>query len=422
MRLIYFSLKDIARRPTENILVLVGISFAVAAIFILSSLRLGITNTLYESAVKKNPLSQITIRSGGSSFLKLLESKQKTLGESDIEEIKKNPAVRIIAPHMLYQNLASVELELMDQTLQTDSLIFGISKETIEDDLPAGIAWKDPSDGSPVPVLISRKLIDFYNFSLASSAGLPQLDEDSFKDKTIKILPGYSSFFSANGEIKKVLEGRIVGFSDKVDLIGATIPIETVEILNAEEGRAQKSFNKLFVTLDSPASVDLVTQELEEKGYRVTSLQREFKEVSRSLKYVEIIIFVLSGIILVSSILLIGNSIWMTLLRRTKELGIMRAIGATRGSLYLIFFIEAVITGFIGGIIGTLIGKASTFIFQKLLANQITLASVSIEDLFASTWSFSGWLLLVSVALSILASGIPIFIICKKEPRMLFIK
>lgn len=415
-----FIWKDLTRRTQELWLVILGVGFAVCAVFILFALRIGIEQTLFEAQEKKNPLSEITVYGGSGTFLKLLgASQQKTLDSQTIQTFEKIPHVRRALPHTVYQNLASVEVEILGQTLQTDTLIFGMPRDVIENDLPADESW---TDSKTIPVLVSRKLIDFYNLSLAPGAGLPNLSEEMFKGKNIKIYPGYSSFFANQEKPKKILDGLVVGFSDRVDLVGITAPLEAVRNLNAGEGKTADTYNKVFLSLDSPRSVETVSKQLESEGYRVTSLQKEFKDVSRSLKYVEIIFFILSAVILAIALLLIGNTFWSQLLKRRQELGILRAIGATRLSLSGIFFLEAVGIGLIGAVIGIGIGEAAIFLFQKILVKNFALASLSIEKIFFPSLKLIIGLLLITPLLTAIASGIPIIKTLKKSPRALFVK
>lgn len=405
------------RRRGELSLKLLGIAFAVAATFILFSLKFGIEQSLFEAAERKNPLSQITIYGESGTLLKFLGAgKQKILNPETLETFKQMPEVKSVSPHLVYQNLASVELEILGQVLQTDSLVFGMEWALIEEEL--GIKNND----TPIPVIISKKLIDLYNLSLAPGAGLPALSEETFKGKNIKILPGYSSFFPNRNEAKKILQGRVVGFSDRVDLIGVTVPIDVVQKLNKEENLGKETYNKAFLTLDSPRSVESVTKKLESEGYRVTSLQKEFKEVGRSIQYVEIILFILSGIILATSLLLIGNSFWSQLSRRTSELGILRAIGATKGKLTNLFIIEAAFAGFIGGAFGILLGIGAIQIFQRILGKTFYLASVPLETIFFFSPLLLVSLIIASPILSVIASLIPIIKTFNQPPRMLFVK
>lgn len=420
-----FLWKDIIRRPGELFFILLGIAFGIAATFILFSLRFGIEKTLFTAAVSKNPLSEITLYgSPGNALLKVLGGgKEKTLTQETIQEIEKAPLVKKVTPHLIYKNLASVEINILGNTIQTDSLIFGAPGEVVQNDLPADMKWQVPENpDTPLPVIVSRKLIDLYNLSIASGTGLPLLEEKTFIGSSIKIFPGFSSFLNRGKDPSLALHGKIVGFSDRVDLIGITLPIEKVRMLNSAEGTQTETYNKLFVTLESSRAVPQATEFFEKQGFRVTSLQKEFTDVSRSLNFIEIILFILTGIILAIAIILIANTFWTSLFKRRKELGILRAIGAKRTHLLGIFLSEAIFIGLLGGVLGIFIGYLSTILFQSLLSEAFRFSSLALSTVFDHSRKLTLALLIISPLLAGVASIFPIIKTVYQPPRSLFIQ
>ena len=55
----------------------------------------------------------------------------------------------------------------------------------------------------------------------------------------------------------------------------------------------------------------------------------------------------------------IANSLFLSIHERTRELGVLRAIGTTRGQIRRVIRYESVITSVIGGLLGTLVGSPS---------------------------------------------------------------
>ncbi|MEK7524593.1 MAG: ABC transporter permease [Patescibacteria group bacterium] len=420
MSLLSLIFKNVLRRKSELAFLLIAIAFGVAAVFILFSLRLGIEQTLFGSSKMQNRLSELTVYgSSGSPFFNFFGAKSKSLNDEAIIQIQKIPHVISVSKSLTYQNLASIELNLAGQKIQTDSLIFGLERHVVAQDLPPQIAW----DGSenPIPVLISSKLIDFYNLSLAPGAGLPPLSGETFQGETITILPGFSSFFQNQKTASQKLEGRVVGFSDRTDIIGVTVPLTNVLKLNQEEGISKPIYSKLLVQLDSPEKVPKVTQALEAEGFRVSSIQNELQEVGKTLSSISIILFVLTGMILILAGTMMGVSFWSSLWRRRNELGVLRAIGATRRTLFIMLLGEAAIIGITSAIFGLLLGSAATIFFQKLLVQNFSLTSIATDEIF----SRSPLLLLtiggLTILLSMSAASLPILKILRQTPRELMI-
>lgn len=418
MSLLSLIFKNVLRRKSELAFLLIAIAFGVAAVFTLFSLRLGVEQTLFGSSQQQNRLSQLTVYgASGSPFFNFFGSKSLSLNDEAITQIQKIPHVISVSKSLTYQNLASIELNLAGQKIQTDSLIFGLERDTIAQDLTSQIAW-DGSE-SPIPVLISSKLIDFYNLSLAPGAGLPPLSGETFQGETITILPGFSSFFQNQRPAYQKLEGRVIGFSQSTDIIGITVPLATVLKLNQQEGVSKPTYSKLLVQLNSSEKVPEVTQALEDKGFRVTSIQNELQEVGKTLSSLTVILFVLTGMILILAGTMMGVSFWSSLWRRRNELGVLRAIGATRRTLLIMLLGEALLIGAMSAILGLVIGNAATFLFQKLLAQNFSLTSVSMGGIFAHSFPL---LLLIggcTLLLSLCTASLPILRILRQTPREL---
>jgi putative ABC transport system permease protein len=62
------------------------------------------------------------------------------------------------------------------------------------------------------------------------------------------------------------------------------------------------------------------------------------------------------------------NTMTVTLLERTAEIGIMRTIGASSGDIVILFAAEATIVGFLGGVVGILFGVGIGEISNGLLS------------------------------------------------------
>jgi putative ABC transport system permease protein len=87
----------------------------------------------------------------------------------------------------------------------------------------------------------------------------------------------------------------------------------------------------------------------------------------------------------------ITNTMYTSVRERTREIGIMKAIGATNGAIMSIFLFEAAIIGFGGGIGGTVLGLGTAFAVQ---------AYGQVHPLFYFTASFSPWIIIFGLGFS----------------------
>jgi len=118
------------------------------------------------------------------------------------------------------------------------------------------------------------------------------------------------------------------------------------------------------------------------------------------------------AISLIVSSIMIGIITYISVLERTKEIGILRAIGASKKDISRVFNAETLIVGFVAGALGILIT-----LFLIVIVNIILLNLTGIEALRA-TLPIGGAivLVLISMFLTLIAGLIPSKIASKKDP------
>jgi ABC-type antimicrobial peptide transport system permease subunit len=109
----------------------------------------------------------------------------------------------------------------------------------------------------------------------------------------------------------------------------------------------------------------------------------------------------LGGISLLVASFGIANTMIMSILERTREIGIMKAIGAEDREIKLIFFVEAAVLGFIGGVIGVLMATGLT-ILANSLAYRFALKPQGAS--FINFFALPPWLWLGAILFAILVA------------------
>jgi len=127
---------------------------------------------------------------------------------------------------------------------------------------------------------------------------------------------------------------------------------------------------------------------------------------------ITIILTAFAAISLVVSSIMIGIITYVSVVERTKEIGIMRAIGARKKDISRIFNAEAVIIGLFSGLLGVLIASLITIPINSIISN-----SLGIEGFSAALPYVSGVLLVfLSVVLTFIAGLIPARLASRKDP------
>ena len=117
-----------------------------------------------------------------------------------------------------------------------------------------------------------------------------------------------------------------------------------------------EEYERIQVRVDSNEFLPVVEEQLIEKGYRVTALSKTVEQATKIFQGVQIVLATFGGIALLVSAIGMFNTMTVTLLERTKEIGIMRTIGAAPIDIKWLFVSESIIVGFLGGISGIIWG------------------------------------------------------------------
>ncbi|MFH0955341.1 MAG: ABC transporter permease [Candidatus Micrarchaeota archaeon] len=186
----------------------------------------------------------------------------------------------------------------------------------------------------------------------------PKLSEEKFK-RPIHV----TSSLGVNGKKLKVVGTTkesantfVGGMFDEAVIMN----IGTLETVTGQKVLPNRVFVKLFPGVGLDDAKDRISRILKrshsKEDFQVLSAKQVGETAGSVIGLVQV---VLVGIALIS--LLVGavgimNTMFMSVSERTKEIGIMKAIGATDSRILSIFITEAILLGLVGGVIGTVLG------------------------------------------------------------------
>ena len=118
-----------------------------------------------------------------------------------------------------------------------------------------------------------------------------------------------------------------------------------------------------------------------EEDFQVQSPQQILEALNSTLFAVQLFVYIIAAISLAVGGIGIMNTMYTSVLERTKEIGIMKSIGARNSAIFTMFFIESGLLGTVGGVIGILLGMGFaygiSFLGRLFLGSSLIQASIN---------------------------------------------
>ena len=328
--LIKESFKNLRREGVRTFLTLIGIIIGIAAIVSLISIGSGLGVAVEQQLEELGSNTIFIIPSGMGSV-------RVQLDDVDLKRIENVIGVKAVVP--IYSDSAILEFngEKVNVTINAAD----------ESDLFSGTGYFEVKEGrdfgsnESTSVLIGSKIADEYFSREIGIRKLVKINGEYYK--VIGILKPQAQSFGGGPDT-----GNTVFMSlDGLRKISASTTPSIV-------------FAQTFNASDAEYAADKIKKKLEEVhgegSVMVITAEQLLEQVQTLLGIVTIFIAGLAGISLIVGGLGIMNAMITSVLQRTKEIGLYKAIGASNRKVLALFLLEAGFIGLIGGIIGVIIG------------------------------------------------------------------
>ena len=327
-------------RTSRTLLTVLGMSIGIAAILFLVSLGYGLQKTLLEKITTSDSLVTLDVSEAKSGAVPI---------DSDmLDKVKSLPGVEEVSP--AFQITAQGHLE----DLSADLTVTGVKpsfmklggyKATngtlITDNNAEGIVIS-----SAVAQVFNQDVKDIINKEISFSFFVPKNTQTATSDEAEQTQNEPQNNVNKVESDKKY---KIIGIVDSQDNI-VYINSSSLDNLNISQ------YSQLKVKTRSASEMSVVRDTILSYGLLVSSLSDTVDQANQIFSIVQIVLMLFGIIALVVSAIGMFNTMTITLLERTEEIGIMKSIGASDMSISMMFFMEAAIMGFLGGCAGILIG------------------------------------------------------------------
>jgi putative ABC transport system permease protein len=180
--------------------------------------------------------------------------------------------------------------------------------------------------------------------------------------------------------------------------------------MNVRERVAQvyQTYTSAFIRISEPIRFKEAIERARELNLVVLSYDRDFEQFRTYFLMINGALGMLGGLALVVASLGIANTMLMAVLERTREIGVMKALGAKNLTIQKIFMIEALVIGVLGGVLGVLIAFALARIADPLVYKLILKPQgAPFVSYFAITPSIVMGALTIAILVSLIACIYP---------------
>lgn len=371
--------------PLRTWLTILGMGVGTGAVVVLVGLGFGLQQIILEQIVFGDSLLSLGVSATGAQGL--------TLTPDTVKSFEENELVVDAAPMARFPALITYK------GLTGNVFIQGIEPAYLR---YAGITTSDGDTfleedaGDTNSVLLSPAVLKLFGVADEEIAGFIG------QKVTFRLLVPAEDGTDNVNEIIIEKEYTVRGITKEASVLNVMMMLpELRNYVGIEE------YERVQVNVVDNQSLPIVEKELIEKGYRVTALSKTVEQASKIFQGIQITLAVFGGIALIVSAIGMFNTMTVTLLERTKEIGIMRTIGAAPNDVKYLFVSESVVVGFLGGLSGILMGVALGFtvnVFLNFVAGQFGGQAVK---LFAFPINFLLFIAIFSAAVGYLTGIFP---------------
>jgi putative ABC transport system permease protein len=439
------ALRNLRESSLRNSLTTIGISVGVASLVAMLSLGIGLQKLATRHLAKSGLFDTVVVTSrrdlrGFSrddeqrSTASAAES--RTLDEPARQEIEHLPDVLEAYPDIRF----ITELSYQDKPHLT--MVSGIPDSARSNDAFAGIPGsffssetapevilqksfalellgKTPPPGQEddVPVndlakpLLGQELTMRYAQRVSSSTG-----EDAAKPGA-STDPTPASSDEGYSVISREQKLKIVGISDldPDSMRGAArarvfLPLKLAQDLRVMQPsdvrdsmrgfNKQPSYSTISVRVKNPKQVEAVEQAIKKLGFNTFSILDATRSLRQFFAVLDLFLGIFGSLALAVASIGIVNTLVMAILERRREIGIMKAIGASDSDVKKLFFAEAGAMGLLGGVVGVALGWTIGHIIN--LGTNIYLKRQALPP--ESFWSVPWWLVGAAIVFAFIVS------------------
>lgn len=392
---------NLGRRKGRVLLTAVGVMIGTAAVVVLVSLAVGLQKNATQQLWGISDLTSIevypgyqeeAVKAAGGGGGIYGGGTSNMLTPSAIEKIAAIPGVKKVVIHDYLQT----GLQIKYGKLEAYSSVVGVNVTDLAD-LGLEVTQGTTELLKGTAIIGSWIPQNFYNPKARPDD--PPLEPPDLVGQTLKFV--MIKWAEDGTEIRRTVNVKIAGLLKETrGMADGNIYMQLDETNTYNDwargkriDRNKEGYSMLIVKAENPDVVLDVADEINNLGYMANTPQSYLEGINSFFMVLQIIFGGVGAIALLVAAIGIANTMTMSILERTREIGLMKAIGATNKDVLSIFLGEAAGIGFVGGLGGVILGWGASAVLNVLsLAYFASQASSGGGSLPAAATSTPFWL------------------------------
>ncbi len=397
--------ENLNRMRGRVILTSFGVLIGSAAVLVLVSLGVGLQRSAAQSIGQVQDLTILTVtgkKAGGS--VSTASRPPQGLTEDDLERLSKIPGVVAVSPVLYLQAPVTVRYG----NLRGFATVVGLDRKEAPKmgyKLEKG-TFSLSSGGAVVGNKVGEMFVDRHGRKVK---GLDLQGSTLVIEVTRMPSPEEKGTFmnyppqQAKVEKRRV-RVRVNGVLEEQGLndMNLFLPLREVEKLNewatsTKTGKGKTKYTQVYVKVKSARDAEKVKKEIVDQGFMAFSASDMLRGVNTFFTILQLLLGGIGGVALLVAAFGIANTLSMAILERTREIGLMKAIGARNRDVLSLFLGEATAIGFLGGVGGALTGWGASAMMNLALMNYLAQQGASPKEIHAMVYT-PVWLVLLVIA------------------------
>jgi ABC-type lipoprotein export system ATPase subunit len=397
------------RRPLRTSLTTTGVAIGIAAMTLIAALAGGLQDALASPALARSQLHQVAVYPTGDA---------NGFSTGTLATLSQEPHVRAAWGQVAMNGTYAVEGAIPQPAVKPAGALVSLPPRSSSPDMKL-IAGRLPRSDSAVEVLLTDRTAMALGFKNPADALGSTVDFNSTSGTLVvsgpPVNPVTSPLFISL-PVVGVVSSQYMPAGASGALVSYTVAREYWAKMAGFNGWKTGEFANITLLADSGGAVDTVRKRLETLGFQPQTFGDVFRGFEDLLSRLRIALLALALVALLLACLGIANTMYSAVLERTKEIGVLKALGARSRDVLQMFVAEAALIGLAGGIVGTLLAVGLARMGNAAVDRLVQSVAGTGIDVFRTDFGIAVAALALAVVLSTVSGLLPSMRAARQDP------